>query len=128
MPDVRTLADAAQGGANRHIRLDAKPTRPSLADAVRIIGGLKNPVGAKFNGGKARRMIIFPEGERCPVSIMGPNGRFYSDTVATFGAVSEGRNRDRLSSAAHPRGLKFVDTSDSSMLLFPDDALDLAES
>ena len=35
-PDVRTLVDATQGGANQHILLTMYPARPSLADALRI--------------------------------------------------------------------------------------------
>ena len=61
-PDVRTLCDAAHGGANRHIHLTMQPERPSLAEAVRIIGGLKIPAGAKFDGGKAHRIVLTYEG------------------------------------------------------------------
>ena len=51
-PDVRTVADATQGVANQHNRLAMHPARPSLADAMRIIEGLKNPAAAKFDGGR----------------------------------------------------------------------------
>ena len=50
-PDVSTLVGDAQGGGNRRIRLIIHTARPSLADAMRIIDGWGNPVGAKFDGG-----------------------------------------------------------------------------
>ena len=89
-PDVRTLADATQGGVNRHIRLTIQPTRPGLADALRIFDILKCPTGAKFDGGKANRRAIVPENERGLVSIMGPIGLFYANTVGASGLVSAG--------------------------------------
>ena len=47
IPDVRTAVDATQGGANRHIQLTMQPTRPSLSDAIRILGRLNFPAAAK---------------------------------------------------------------------------------
>ena len=41
-PDVRTLADANQGGANQHIRLTMQPARTSLAVSLIITDRLKN--------------------------------------------------------------------------------------
>ena len=126
-PDVRTLADAAQGGANRHIHLTMQPTRPSLEDAMRILGLLKDPAAEKYDGKSAHRMAITPKPEHGSAAIMGAIGLFYANAVGTSGAVSAGRDWDRLSSAAHRWGLKLVDDKGFPMLLFSDDALVLAE-
>ena len=41
--DVGTSVDAAQGGADQKIRLTMRPTRPSLAGALRILDVLEKP-------------------------------------------------------------------------------------
>ena len=46
--DARMLVDAAQGGANQHIRLTMQPTRPILADFLRVLEILENPAAAKL--------------------------------------------------------------------------------
>ena len=55
---------------------------------MRVISSVKNPGGAKFDGWKAHRTIIAPEGERGPISITGGDCRFYANTVGTFGVDS----------------------------------------
>ena len=93
---------------------------------MRIIDDFKSPGGAKFDGGKAHRGIIAADG-RGLVSTMGPNCIFYANNVGNFSAASEGRNWDRLASAAHRWAMKLVDNSDFRMLLFPRATLVLAE-
>ena len=111
--DGSTLVDAARGWANQHIHLTMQPTRPSLADAMRITDGLRYPAGAKFDGGSAHRRAIPPEADRGLVSTMGPNGRFYANAVGTtVGVVSAGGNGSRLASAVHGWALKLVDKND----------------
>ena len=95
-PDVRMLVGATQGGVSQHIRLTMQPTRPSLVDCLRILDLLKNPAGEKIDGTSARRRVVTPKGERGLVSIMGPNGMYYANTVGTFGVVSADQNWDRL--------------------------------
>ena len=68
----------------------AQPTRPSLAGATRILNRTNNPAVEKFDGGSAHRRAITPEPEHGLVSIEGPNGLVYSNTVDTFGAGSAG--------------------------------------
>ena len=66
-PDVRTVADATQSGFGHHIHLAMQPTRPSLADAMRILDGLKiRPVR---NSTRGRRIggIIASRGTRHPL-------------------------------------------------------------
>ena len=46
-PDVGTLVDATQGGANQHIRLTMQTTRPSLSDAARIMDRRNDPAAEK---------------------------------------------------------------------------------
>ena len=65
-------------------------TSPSLADAMRIIDGLKTPAAAKFDGGHARRAAVTPVTEHGLVSIMGPNSLLYANAVGACGAVSAG--------------------------------------
>ena len=100
-PDVSTLVDATQGGVHQHIRLTMQPTRPSHADAARIMDCLNEPASEKWAGVSARRQVIAPEPEHGLVSIVGPNGLFYANTVGAFGVVSADRNWDRLASASH---------------------------
>ena len=126
-PDVGTLADSTQGGANRHIRLAMHPTRPSLPDAMGISGRLSDPAEEKWDGQSAHRLAIAPESEHGPVSIMGPNGLYYANTVGASGAVSAGQNWDRLAIAFHRRDLKLVGAKEVFILLFSYDALFLAE-
>ena len=118
-PDVGTLADATQGGANQKIRLTTQPTRPSLADALRVLDILNNPTAEKWHGTSSQRRVITPDSERGLVSIMGPDGLFYANAVGTFGAVSACRNWDRLASAFHRWALKLVDKRKVFLLLFP---------
>ena len=75
-PDVRTLVDATQGGANQHILLTMQPARPSLSDAIRIADCLGKPAAAKWGGASSRRRVATPESERGLVSIMGTSGLF----------------------------------------------------
>ena len=58
---------------------------------MRLLDGLENPVGAKFDGSKARRMVLAPEVGRLNFSVMSPNGLFNDKTVGAFGAVSAGQ-------------------------------------
>ena len=109
------------------MRLTMQPTRPSLADAMRILDRLHEPVEAKFDAGSAHRMVLAMKPERGLVSIVGPNGLFYANAVGAFGAGSAGRNWDSLASAVHRWALKLVDNNEFS-LLFSDGALVLAES
>ena len=87
----------------------------------------KKPAAAKWNGTSAHRRALTPETERGLVSIMGPNGCLYANTVGAFVAVSAGRNWDRLASAFRRRALKLVDKRKVFLLLFSDGALFLAE-
>ena len=59
---------------------------------------------------------------------MGPNGLFYVKAVGDFGVVSAGRNWDRLAITSRRRELSLVGDKKPPVLLFPDDALDLAEN
>ena len=117
-PDVRTLVGATHGCVDRHIRLAMRPTRPSLADAARIMDRPNDPAAAKWGGVSARRQVIAPEPEHGLVSIMGADGLFYSNTIGAFGVVSAGQNWGRVASAAHRRALKLVDAKEVSILLF----------
>ena len=78
-----------------------QPTRPSLAEAMHILGGIKNPAGVKFGASKAHRGVLAPPDERGILPIVGPDGISYANTVGAFGVVSAGRNWDRLASASH---------------------------
>ena len=82
MPDFSTSVDAAQGVGPTHKEYyashSARPRR------------LKFPIGAKFDGARAHRTAITPALERGLVSIMGPNGLFYANTVGAVGSVSAG--------------------------------------
>ena len=127
-PDFPTLADATHGGVNQHIHLTMQPKRPSLSDAIPIWGRLKDPAEEEYDAGSPHRMAITPKPEHGFVSIVGPIGLCCANNVGAFGAVSSGQNWDRLASAAHRWGLKLVDGADFFMLIFPDDALVLAES
>ena len=88
MPDVRTLVDATQGGVSRHINL-------TMGD----LDVLKNPTGAKYDGGKAHRRVMATEREIGLVSIAVPNDLFCANTVGAFGAASAGGSWGRISSA-----------------------------
>ena len=85
MPDVGTLVGETQWGPDQHIWLAMQPTRPCLSDAVRILDGIGDPAGAKFDGRKARRTAITPDVSRAMGSIMGKDGLFYASTVGAFG-------------------------------------------
>ena len=108
-PDGGTLVDAHQGRVIQHTRLTMQLTGPSLSDAMRIIGGLGNQVGAKFDGGQSHRRAIAPEEERGLVATLVRNCLFYANAVGTFGVASAGGNRDRLASAAHRWAMEIVD-------------------
>ena len=95
------LADAAHGGVNQHIRLTTQPTRPSLADCLRVLDLLENPAAAKIDGSSAHRRILTPEPEHGLVATVGRDGMFYANTAGAFGVVSAGQNWDRLASAVH---------------------------
>ena len=127
-PDVRMLVDATQGGVNQQIRLTMQPTRPSLADCLRVLELLEKPAGAKIDGTSAHRRVITPENEHGLVSILGPNGMYYANTVGTFGVVSAGQNWDRLASAVHRWGLKLLGKEKVYVLLFSDDTIFLTEN
>ena len=66
------------------------PTRPGLADAMRIPNVSKRPIGAKFDVRKALRRAIAPENEHGLVSIIGPNGLLYANTFGNSGAIFVG--------------------------------------
>ena len=69
---------------------------------------LKFPIDAKFDGGKAHRMVIAPElGARAGFGYGGERS-FYANTVGPFGVVSDGRHWGRLACAVHRRELKLV--------------------
>ena len=127
-PDVRMLVDATQGGVNQKIRLTMQPTRPSLADCLRVLDLLENPAGAKIDGTSAHRRVLAPTSERGLVSIMDPNGMYYANTVGTFGVVSAGKNWDRLASAVHRWGLKLFGGDKVYVLLPPDDTIFVTEN
>ena len=95
------------------------PTRPSLADFLRALGILGNPAAAKMDGTSAHRRVSTPEPEHGLVSIMGPDGKFYANTVGTFGVVSAGQNWDRLASAVRRWALKLFEKKKVYLLLFP---------
>ena len=116
--DVRTLADATRGSANRKIRLTMQPTRPSLAGALMILDVLEKPAASKWGGTPARRRVLTTDSEHGLVSIMGPGGLLYANTVGTFGVVSAGQNWDRLASAVRRWDLKLVDKRKVFLLLF----------
>ena len=125
-PDVITLADATQGGANRHILLTMHPTSPSLADTVRISDRLSDPAEAKWGRGYYHRRAITPEPEHGMVATMGPDGIFCANTVGAFLAVSAGRNWDRISSEFHMWDLNLVGGDEVFLILSPDGKLFLA--
>ena len=100
------------------IRLTMHPTRPSLADAIRIMGAPKKPAAAKWEGTSAHRRVLTPETEPGLVSIMWENGFFYANTVGTSGVVSAGRNWDRLAIAVRRWALKFVGKQKSILITF----------
>ena len=114
-------------GADQKILLTIQPTRPSLADAIRITDCLEKPAAAKWNGASSHRRVLTPEPGRGLVSTMGPNDLFYSNTVGSFGVVSAGQNWGRLARAIQRGALKLVDKQKVSLLLFSYDALFLAE-
>ena len=118
-PDVRTLVDATQGGANQHIRLTMQPTRPSHTAALRILDVLDNPAAAKWGGTSARRRAQTPPSEHGLVSIIPPNGMFYANTVGACGVVSAGQNWDRFAGAVRRRALKLIEKKKVPILLFP---------
>ena len=99
------MVDATQGGVDREIRLTMQPTRPTLADAIRIMEVLKKPAAEKWDGTSPNSRLLTPESERGLVSITGPDGLFYANTVGTFGVVSAGQNWGRLA-LRPPMGLK----------------------
>ena len=81
-----------------------------------MMGILENPAAAKMNGTSAHRLVLTPEPEHGLVSIMGPDGKFYANTVGTFGVVSAGQNWDRLASAVRRSDLKLVDKKKAYLL------------
>ena len=118
------MVDATQWGDDQNILLTTQhPTRPSLSDAIRIADCLNKPATSKLGGTSAHSRALTPESEHGLVSIMGPNGLFYANTVGTAGVVSAGRNWDRLASAVRRWGLKLVGKRKVFLLLFSDDAL-----
>ena len=126
--DARTYVDATKGGADQHIHLTMQPTGPSHSGAMRILGRLKIPVAAQIEAASARRRVLTPIPAHGLVSIMGPIGLYYANTVGNVGEVSGGQNWDRLASAAHRRELNCVDDAELCLLLFSGDALVLGES
>ena len=96
-----------------------QPTRPSLADAIRITDCLEKPAADKWDGASSRRRALTPGSEHGLVSTMWPNGSFYANTVGTFGSVSAGRNWGRLASAVHRWALNLVGKQKVLLLLFP---------
>ena len=118
------LADATQGAStNIYIHLTMQPTRPRLADCLRVLDLLDKQAGARIDGTSAHRRVIAPEHEHGLVLTMGPNGMYRANTVGTFGVVSAGRNWGRLASASHRWGLKLVGKAKVYLLLFPVDAI-----
>ena len=113
------LVGATQGGANQHIRLTMQPARPSLAGCLRVLDLLENPAAAKIDGTSAHLRIITPEPEHGLVSIMGPDGMFYANTVGAFGVVSAGQNWDRLASAVRRWALQLVGKEKYTYFSFP---------
>ena len=126
-PDVRMLADATQGGANQHIWLAMKPSRPRLSESMRILFVLGNPVGTEFDGSKANRMVLTPEVGRWLVAIMGPGGLFYANAIGNFGLVGAGQNWGRRASAVLRCVLALVESNEIYPLC-PGDALVQAEN
>ena len=102
-PDVRTLAHAAQGVANHHIRHTMQRKGDRLPGDMRIVGGLENPTGGKFDGRQSHRWVLAPEGAR-PSFDYGADGLFYANAFGAFGGVSSGKHWGRLSGAVHRRG------------------------
>ena len=99
-------------GFNQHIWLAMHQTRPILADAMRILKGIANPAGAKFDGSKDHRRAKTPDGGIGIVPIMGPNGPSYANPVGAFGVVSAVGNWDRLSRAVHRWAIALVKNKD----------------
>ena len=66
-----------------------------------------------MDGTSAHRRALTPEPEHGLVSIMGPGGKFYANTVGTVGVVSAGQNWDRLASAVRRWDLKLVEKKES---------------
>ena len=93
---------------------------------MRILDRLKIPVASQFGAESAHRRILTPKPERGLVSIVGPIGLYYANTVGTCGVVSDGQNWDRLGSAAHRWDLNLVNDAGFFLLLFPGDALAIA--
>ena len=84
---------------------------------------LNDPAAAKWGGRSAHRQVIDPTPGRGLVSIVGPNGLYYANTVGTSGVVSAGQNWDRLASAVHRWALKLADAESAFILLLSGGAL-----
>ena len=102
-----------------------QPTRHSLADCLRVLGILEKPSAAKMDGTSAHRRVLKPESERGLVSTKGADGKFYANTVGTFGVLSSGQNWGRLASAARKWSPKLVGDMKVFLLLllFPADTI-----
>ena len=116
---------SAQAGANDHIRLPMQPARPSVADCLRVLELIENPAAAKIDGTWAHRRALTPEPERGLVSIAGPGGNFYDNTVGTFGVVSAGQNWGSLASAARRWSLKLVGVKKCTFVALLEDTISL---
>ena len=81
-----------------------------------MLGIPENPAAAKMGGTSAHRRVLTPEPEPGLVSITGPIGKFYANTVGAFGVVSAGRNWGRLASAVQRWDLKLVEEKKAYLL------------
>ena len=82
------------------------PARAGLADATRNLDFFGNPIGAKFDGRKARHMSIAHENEHGLVSITWPGGLFYANTVGNSGSASVWGKLGPPSERGAPMGIK----------------------
>ena len=100
-----------------------QPSWPFLAESAIILGFLEKTAGAKFDAENAHRAALVLPGEQGPVTIMGPNGMFYTYNVGSSGVVSDGQNLDGVASDAHCFAMSSVWIGQFPLWLFLDDAL-----
>ena len=124
---IRVLVDGTQGGVNQGVKLTMIPTRPCLADVLRILDFVHDPVSVKWDAANAHRNILVPETEWGLVSICLEDDEFYVNTVGTFGVASAGQNWDRVASFVHRSCLRMLGKEAVFLFLFSDDTILVCE-
>ena len=90
-----------------------RPTRPSLADAVRITDGPRYPVGAQFDGGSAHRRAMDPRGGARPSLDHGARRSVLRECSREFRRIfGRGKLRPPIERAVHRWALKLVGKTD----------------